>query len=112
MFSLNQKFRNSAGTTKMPLIGFFRIKLKLIGLFFFLFLLLPFSLCICAYIGMALITLHATCCKSSDLADVQTGLDEMDLNDIDKYTLPLLANPAYKKRMSDVLRDFQRLDYF
>lgn len=63
-------------------------------------------------VGMALITLHATCCKSSDLADVQTGLDEMDLNDIDKYTLPLLANPAYKKRMSDVLRDFQRLDYF
>lgn len=63
-------------------------------------------------IGMALITLHATCCKSSDLADVQTGLDEMDLNDIDKYTLPLLANPAYKKRMADVLRDFQRLDYF
>lgn len=62
--------------------------------------------------GMALITLHATCCKSSDLADVQTGLDEMDLDDIDKYTLPLLANPAYKKRMSDVLRDFQRLDYF
>lgn len=36
----------------------------------------------------------------------------MDLNDIDKYTLPLLANPAYKKRMSDVLRDFMRLDYF
>lgn len=62
--------------------------------------------------GMALITLHATCCKSSDLADVQTGLDEMDLNDIDKYTLPLLANPAYRKRMADVLRDFQRLDYY
>lgn len=57
-------------------------------------------------------TLHATCCKSSDLADVQTGLDEMDLNDVDKYTLPLLANPVYRKRMADVLRDFQRLDYF
>lgn len=66
----------------------------------------------CVCIGMALITLHATCCKSSDLADVQTGLDEMDLNDIDKYTLPLLENPAYKKRMAGVLRDFQRLDYF
>lgn len=64
------------------------------------------------YIGMALITLHATCCKSSDLVDVQTGLDEMDFNDIDKYALPLLANPAYRKRMADVLRDFQRLDYF
>lgn len=61
---------------------------------------------------MALITLHATCCKSSDMTDVQTGLDEMDLNDTDKYTLPLLKNPAYKKRMSEVLRDFVRLDYF
>lgn len=64
------------------------------------------------FAGMALITLHATCCKSSDMADVQTGLDEMDLNDIDKYALPLLKNPAYKKRMADVLRDFIRLDYF
>ncbi|XP_031626607.1 uncharacterized oxidoreductase dhs-27-like isoform X2 [Contarinia nasturtii] len=63
-------------------------------------------------LGMALISLHATCCKSSDLVDVQIGLDEMDSNNVDKYTLPLLANPAYKKRMADVLRDFQRLDYF
>lgn len=71
-----------------------------------------FSLFLFRYTGMALITLHATCCKSSDLVDVQTGLDEMDFNDIDKYALPLLANPAYRKRMADVLRDFQRLDYF
>lgn len=61
---------------------------------------------------MALMTLHATCCKSSDLIDVQTGLDEMKLNEVDKYTLPLLENPVYKKRMSGVSRDFVRLDYF
>lgn len=61
---------------------------------------------------MALMTLHATCCKSSDMVDVQTGLDEMNLDNVDKYTLPLLENPAYKKRMSGVSRDFVRLDYF
>lgn len=45
------------------------------------------------------------------MIDVQTGLDG-NLDSIDQYTLPLLKNPAYKKRMSGVSRDFVRLDYF
>lgn len=58
---------------------------------------------------MALMTLHATC--SSSLANVQSVLDTIDTTNLNDIALPLLKNPAYRKRMSDVCKDFVRLGY-
>ncbi|XP_065087211.1 uncharacterized protein LOC135708946 [Ochlerotatus camptorhynchus] len=61
--------------------------------------------------GMALMTLHSTCCVEKDLPDVSAALESSELIDLDKYTKDLLYNPAYIKRMTGVCRDMVRLGY-
>lgn len=60
---------------------------------------------------MALMTLHATCCSSTDLANVQSTLDSTDLSNLSDIVLPMLKNPAYRKRMSEVCKDMVRFGY-
>lgn len=59
--------------------------------------------------GMAVMTLHATCCESSELANVHNVLDSMD--DLGDVTLPMVRNPVYRQRMADVCRDMIRFGY-
>ncbi|XP_053692987.1 uncharacterized protein LOC128741299 [Sabethes cyaneus] len=61
--------------------------------------------------GMALMTLHTTCCVEKDLPDISTTLENSELVDLDKYAKDLLYNPAYIKRMTGVCRDMVRLGY-
>lgn len=61
--------------------------------------------------GMALMTLHTTCCVEKDLPDISTALETSELVDLDKYAKDLLYNPAYIKRMTGVCRDMVRLGY-
>ncbi|XP_058058412.1 uncharacterized protein LOC131209373 [Anopheles bellator] len=61
--------------------------------------------------GMALMTLHSTCCVEKDLPDVSAALETTELVDIDKLAKDMLYNPAYIKRMSGVCRDMVRFGY-
>ncbi|KFB51965.1 AGAP013267-PA-like protein [Anopheles sinensis] len=61
--------------------------------------------------GMALMTLHSTCCVEKDLPNVSAALETTELVDIDKLAKDMLYNPAYIKRMSGVCRDMVRLGY-
>ncbi|XP_058454916.1 uncharacterized protein LOC131432586 [Malaya genurostris] len=61
--------------------------------------------------GMALMTLHTTCCVEKDLPDISAALESSELVDLDKYAKDLLYNPAYIKRMTGVCRDMVRLGY-
>lgn len=63
------------------------------------------------YIGMALMTLHATCCSSADLANVQSTLDTTDISNLSDICLPMLKNPAYRLRMAGVCKDMVRFGY-
>ncbi|KAL9696962.1 hypothetical protein quinque_000403 [Culex quinquefasciatus] len=61
--------------------------------------------------GMALMTLHSTCCVEKDLPDISAILQTSELVDLDKYAKDMLKNPAYIKRMTGVCRDMVRLGY-
>ncbi|XP_062563759.1 uncharacterized protein LOC134226788 [Armigeres subalbatus] len=61
--------------------------------------------------GMALMTLHSTCCVEKDLPDVSAALESSELSDLDKYAKDLLYNPAYIERMTGVCRDMVQLGY-
>ncbi|XP_055634869.1 uncharacterized protein LOC129774863 isoform X2 [Toxorhynchites rutilus septentrionalis] len=61
--------------------------------------------------GMALMTLHTTCCVEKDLPDISSALENSELVDLDKYAKDLLRNPAYIERMTGVCRDMVRLGY-
>uniref|UniRef100_A0A182IYL0 CHK domain-containing protein n=1 Tax=Anopheles atroparvus TaxID=41427 RepID=A0A182IYL0_ANOAO len=61
--------------------------------------------------GMALMTLHSTCCVEKDLPNVSAALETTELVDIDKLAKDMLYNPAYIKRMSGVCRDMVRFGY-
>ncbi|XP_035894914.1 uncharacterized protein LOC118504499 [Anopheles stephensi] len=61
--------------------------------------------------GMALMTLHSTCCVEKDLPNVSAALETTELVDIDELAKDMLYNPAYIKRMSGVCRDMVRLGY-
>ncbi|XP_053658216.1 uncharacterized protein LOC128707289 [Anopheles marshallii] len=61
--------------------------------------------------GMALMTLHSTCCVEKDLPNVSAALETTELVDIDELAKDMLYNPAYIKRMSGVCRDMVRFGY-
>ncbi|XP_055609036.1 uncharacterized protein LOC129756254 isoform X2 [Uranotaenia lowii] len=58
--------------------------------------------------GMALMSLHSTCCV--DMPDVSAAL-ENELKDLDKFAVELLYNPLYIERMKGVCRDMVRMGY-
>lgn len=62
---------------------------------------------------MALLTLHATCCDSDELTNVQHILNTSNLDDLDGVQCndALLSKPYYIERMTDVCRDVIRLGY-
>lgn len=61
---------------------------------------------------MALMTLHATCCNTEDLVDVQSALNENDFTNLQDFAdQKMIENPVYKKRMAGVCRDLFRLGY-
>jgi Ecdysteroid kinase-like family len=65
---------------------------------------------ICFSKGMALMTLHTTCCAELPM-DVTETLDNIDLNQFESIAMQLIFRPEYKQRMSGVARDMLKFGY-
>lgn len=62
-------------------------------------------------LGMAMMTLHCTTCKSFEIPNVRDGLESCDYSQLNENDKDLIKKPAYQARMAGVCRDIVRFGY-